>query len=171
MQKIVHARKGSQKGAGFVFEVNPLVLQVVLQIEDELLERRPEFRSLDHPNRVTEICKELFLSEVVEVEFQSTPAWVPSREIERECGGSNILTRSRYQLNASMSAEEKNNFRKVVRAQLRRRLNPIVKEFVLAFESYNAGLTSIESVAYDGRLNWRPSGLEVVLPTFKASIN
>lgn len=52
-------RHGSQTD-GFVFEVNPLILQIVLRNEAEILDLRPELTGLDHPRRVAEICKELF---------------------------------------------------------------------------------------------------------------
>ena len=87
MAKTVSAHQRKSQAGGFVFEVNPLVLQIVLYNEAEILQRRPEFRSIDHPNRVAEICKEVFFSDVAGDEFQSTPAWVPTGEIERECGG------------------------------------------------------------------------------------
>jgi hypothetical protein len=49
------------RNGGFLFQVNPLILQIVLWNENEILEERPEFAILDHPTRVAEICKQLFL--------------------------------------------------------------------------------------------------------------
>jgi hypothetical protein len=140
--------------SGFLFEVNPLILQIVLWNEADILDARPEFTILGHATRVAEICKQLFFSDVAEVDFQSPPVWVPTDRIESDCGGSNIVACSRYELAASISAEEGRNFKKVIRSQFRRRLKFIVKKCVLAFESYNFGLTKIDGLDDVGMLRW-----------------
>jgi hypothetical protein len=65
------------------------------------------------------------------------------------------LACSRYELVASISAEEGRKFKKVISSQFRRRLKSIVKECVLAFEYYSFGLTKIEGMDNDGRIRWR----------------
>jgi hypothetical protein len=143
------------QNGGFLFEVNPLILQIILWNESEIIDEQPKFTRLSHPNRVAEICKQLFFSEVAEVDFQPTPIWVPTDRIERDCGGSNIVANSRYELAISISAEERRNVTKVISSQFRRRLKFIVKECVLAFESYNFGLTKIDGLDDAGRFQWR----------------
>ena len=48
------------RSGGFPFEVNPLILQIVLWNESEILDEQPKFATLSHPARVAEICKQLF---------------------------------------------------------------------------------------------------------------
>jgi hypothetical protein len=83
--------------SGFAFEVNPLISQIALCNEADILDRWPEVASLDHANRVAEIFKERFFHDVTEVDSK-TLVWVPTNRIERDCGGSSILAPSRYQL-------------------------------------------------------------------------
>jgi hypothetical protein len=148
---------------GFTFEVNPLILQIVLRIESELVDEHPEFTALSHPARVAEICKQLFFKDVVAVEFQQSPIWVPTASIERDCGGSNVLANSRFELATSISSEERRGVAKVINHKFRRRLKPIVRECLGAFESYNLGLTEINGVDDTGKIRWsvaddRPGG-------------
>ncbi|WP_029584888.1 hypothetical protein [Bradyrhizobium sp. URHD0069] len=160
------------QNGGFLFEVNPLILEIVLWNDAEILDERPEFAILNHPNRVAEICKQLFFNDVAEVDFQSIPGWVPTDRIESDCGGSNIVARSRYELAVSLSAEEGRNFKKAISSQFRRRLKFIVKKCVLAFESYNFGLTKIDGLDDAGRLRWRVVDARLdVTDTVKMPIN
>ena len=143
------------RSGGFPFEVNPLILQIVLWNESEILDEQPKFATLRHPTRVAEICKQLFFRNVAEVDFRPIPAWVPTDGIERDCGGSNIVARSRFELAVSISVEERRKLEKMINSQFRRRLKFIVKECVLTFESYNFGLTEIEGLDEAGRIRWR----------------
>jgi hypothetical protein len=145
---------GVEAQSGFLFEVNPLILQIVLWNEAEILDARPEFVALGQATRVAEICKQLFFNDVAEVDSQSPPIWIPTNRIESDCGGSNIVPCSRYELVASISTEEGRKFKKVIGSQFRRRLRFIVKKCVLAFESYNLGLTKIDGLDDVGMLRW-----------------
>lgn len=139
----------------FEFEVNPLVLQIVLWNESEMLNDKSGFSALSHVNRVAEICKQLFFANVAEVSFRSIFAWVPTDEIERNCGGSNIIASSRYELAAAVSNEERRDIAKMINRQFQRRLKFIVKECVSDFETYNFGLSEIDGLDSSGRLHWR----------------
>jgi hypothetical protein len=140
---------------GFVFEVNPLILEIVLWNDAEILDRRPEFVVLQQATRVAELCKQLFFNDVAQVESQSPPRWIPTRRIEIDCGGSNIVPCSRYELTTSIGAEEGRKFKNAIGGQLRRRLKFITRKSVLAFESYNLGLTKIDGFDDVGMLRWR----------------
>jgi hypothetical protein len=161
----------NRRSGGFVFEVNPLVLQVVLWNEAEILDQRPELAMIGHPNRVAEVCKQLFFADVAEVGIQPTPVWVPTARIERDCGGSNIIAPSRYELTVSVSGEEGDNFKRAISTQFRRRLKSIVKECVLAFESYNFGLTTIDGLNEDGWVRWRLADAADLTDKIKMPIN
>lgn len=139
----------------FVFEVNPLVLQIVLWNEAEILNDKSDFLALSHVNRVAEICKQLYFASVAEVNLRSIPEWVPTDEIERDCGGSNIIASLRYELAVAISNEERRDIAKMINRQFRRRLKFIVKECVLEFETYNFGLSEIDGLDSSGRLRWR----------------
>lgn len=141
--------------SGFPFQLNPLISEIVLWNEAEILDARPEFAALDHVIRVAEICKQLLINDVAWVDFQSPPVWVPTDRIERDCGGSNIVACSRYELTNSISAEDGRKFKRVINGQFRRRLKFIVKKCVLAFESYNLGLTRVDGLDDIGMLRWR----------------
>jgi hypothetical protein len=147
-------QRANDKEGGFLFEVNPLILQIVLWNESEIIDGHPKFTTISHPNRVAEICKRLFFREVAQVDFQHPPIWVPTPRIERDCGGSNILASSRFELTTSISAAERCDVARVINNQFRRRLKLIVKECVLAFESHNFGLTEINGLDDTGRIRW-----------------
>ena len=81
------------KGSGnltpkFAFSLNPLISEIALWNDSEILDARPEFAVLDRATRVAEICKKLLLNDVAWVDFLSPPIWIPADLIERDCGGS-----------------------------------------------------------------------------------
>ncbi|MCK1364081.1 hypothetical protein [Bradyrhizobium sp. 62] len=137
------------------FSLNPLISEIAIWNDSEILYVRPEFAVLDQATRVAEICKQLLLKDVARVDFQSPPIWTPVDRIERDCGGSKIVACSRYELANPISAEDGRKFKKVIAGQFRRRLKFIVKKCVLAFEAYNLGLTEINGVDDVGMLRWR----------------
>jgi hypothetical protein len=146
---------GNHLNLKFAFSLNPLISEIALWNESEILSARPEFAVLDRATRVAEICKQLLLSDVAWVDFQSPPIWIPVGRIERDCGGSKIVACSRYELAKPISTEEGRKFKKVIVGQFRRRLKFIVKECVLAFETYNLGLTTIDGLDDVGMFRWR----------------
>lgn len=150
-----YVRQSATREGSFVFEVNPLVLQIVLWNESEILNDKSNFVALSHANRVAEICKQLFFANVAEVNFQSIPLWVPTDEIENDCGGSSIVADSRYELAVPISNEGRRAITKMINSQFRRRLKLIVKECVLEFETYHSGLSEIDGLDHSGRLRWR----------------
>lgn len=139
----------------FAFSLNPLISEIALWNDSEILDARPEFAVLDRATRVAEICKQLLLNDVAWVDFQSPHIWIPADRIERDCGGSKIVACSRYELANPISAEERRKFKRVIVAQFRRRLKFIVEKCVLAFETYNLGLTTIDGLDDVGMLRWR----------------
>lgn len=139
----------------FAFALNPLISEIALWNDSEILDARPEFAVLDRATRVAEICKQLLLNDVAWVGFQSPPIWIPADRIERDCGGSKIAACSRYELANPISAEEGRKFKRVIAGQFRRRLKFIVKKCVLAFETYNLGLTTIDGLDDVGMFRWR----------------
>jgi hypothetical protein len=46
----------------FIFSLNPLISEIALWNEAEILDARPEFTVLDRATRVAEICKQLLLN-------------------------------------------------------------------------------------------------------------
>lgn len=139
----------------FAFSLNPLISEIALWNDSEILNKRPEFALLDHATRIAEICKQLLLADVAWIDFQSPPIWIPVDRIERDCGGSRIVACWRYELINPISLEAGREFKKVIVGQFRQRLKLIVKKCVLAFETYNLGLTKIDGLDDVGMLRWR----------------
>ena len=136
------------------FELNPLISEIVLWNDAEILDCRPEFAKLNISTRVALICGELFFNGVAKVEFEPTAIWLPTDDIEHNCRGSNIVPRSRYALAAPVSPEESRKFEKAMKGQFRRRLKFIVGKSVLFFQAYNSGFTRINGIEDVGMLRW-----------------
>jgi hypothetical protein len=155
-------KPGQQEGPT-EFELNPLISEIVLWNDAEILDRRPEFAKLNISTRVALICGELFFNGVAKVEFEPIAIWLPTDDIEHNCGGSNIVPRSHYALAAPVSPEESRKLKKAMKEQLRRRLKFIVRMSVLAFQAYNSGFNRIDGIDDIGMLRWRPTdaGLRV----------
>jgi hypothetical protein len=145
--------RGLQEGPT-EFELNPLISQIVLWNDAEILDRRPEFAKLNISTRVALICEELFFNGVAKVEFEPRAIWLPTDDIEHDCGGSNIVPRSQHVLAALVLPEERRKFEKAMREQFRRRLKFIVRKSVLAFQAYNSGFTRIDGIDDIGMLRW-----------------
>jgi hypothetical protein len=96
--------------------------------------------------------RKLFFKGVAEVEFQPKAIWLPTDDIEHDCGGSNIVPRARYALAGPVSSEESRMFEKAMKGQFRRRLKFIVRKSVLAFQAYNSGFTRIDGIDGVGML-------------------
>jgi hypothetical protein len=138
------------------FELNPLISEIVLWNDAEILDDRPEFAQLNASDRIALICEGLFSSGVAEVEFLPAAVWLPTDNIEHACGGSNIVPRSHYVMRGAPVSQRK-QYEEAIERQLRRRLEPIVNTSVALFRLYNRGLTKINGRNDKGMLRWRPA--------------
>lgn len=139
------------------FELNPLISEIVLWNDADLVQGQLEFVELPKAFRIARICESLFSHGVAFVDFQPTAVWLPVSGIEQQCGGSRIVALSKYTLNLNFSSGGMQKaFEKAIKAQFREKLQFTVIKSVAAFRAFNNGFTSIDGVDRVGMLRWRP---------------
>jgi hypothetical protein len=136
------------------FLLNPLLAEIVLWNDIEICNARPVLRQIEKADRLMTICQELSTRGVAVLRRHQNMLWIPTKDIERQSGGSNITSPFQFQLTGHPAHPDLPRFHKVMERQLERRLDFIVLKSVAGFASVNAGFTKVSGTDADGCLRF-----------------
>jgi hypothetical protein len=138
-----------------LFDLDPFVSDVVLWIDADIIEKRPEFNGIEPAKRVKCVCEKLVPHGIAVINRSPDVMWLPSATVLTECVRSDIVPCSRFYCStAEPDPQDWRRYEKAVDKQLRRRLGYIVRNTVLVFQCINAGLLKIEGRDGIGMVNW-----------------